>query len=370
MKYVAINSVPNLSTGTVMWQMAEERMELGDECWVMWGRGRRACNVHEFNFGNPIALYLDVLQTRLDGKAGFHSKTITRRLLRKLDQIGPDVVHLHNIHGYYVNVEMLFRWLASHEEVKVYWTLHDCWAFTGRCSHFTCVGCEQWKGACAHHEECPQLDGYPKTYSGSASVNWCYLKKRECFNLLDKGRLTLVSPSRWLAGLVSQSFLSKYRVEVRPNVVNRSVFKPTAGDLRTRLRIGGRVMILGVASIWSEHKGFDDFCRLAADLDGERFAIVVVGRGVRRAPKSAGRIKTIGWIESPHELARVYSSADYLFNPTTADTYPTVNLESEACGTPVVTYDTGGCAETVRLPGSKVVEGYDEALAFFRAVAG
>lgn len=357
MRYVQINTVPSGSTGAVMRRIAGERRAAGDDCWEMWGRGRVAENDREFNFGSKAGVYIDALLTRLDDRAGFHSKTATRRLLAKLDEIDPDVVHLHNLHGYYVNVEMLFGWLASHR-CQVRWTLHDCWAFTGHCPHFQYVGCDRWKDGC---HDCPQKRGYPTSYLlDSSRRNW--EDKRCIFTSVAPDRMTFVTPSHWLEGLVRASFLRDYSVEVRHNVVDKTVFKPTPSDFRGRCGIGDRFMVLGVACPWTERKGLDDFVRLVEELDSERYAIVLLGvtaKQIRRLPRD---IVALGRTSSPQELAAAYTAADVFLNPTREDNFPTVNLEAEACGTPVITYDVGGCRETIILKDSTVVDDYLSAL--------
>lgn len=367
MRYVQINTVPNGSTGAVMRRTAEERRAAGDDCWEMWGRGRAAENDWEFNFGSRAGTYADALLTRLDDRAGFHSKGATRRLLAKLDEIDPDVVHLHNLHGYYVNVEMLFKWLVAHR-CQVRWTLHDCWAFTGHCAYFTYAKCAQWRIHCAYSESCPQLDTYPKTMSKRSCAR-NFEDKRRIFTSVPPERMTLITPSQWLAGLVGESFLSKYPMEVRHNTIDKSVFKPTPSDFRERHGIGDRLMVLGVASPWTERKGLGDFVRLARELDPEKFAIVLVGLSKRQIKELLEGVVGIGRIESRKELAGIYSAADVLFNPTREDNYPTVNLEVEACGTPVVTYDVGGCGETVALEGSRCVSGFAEGFAVLEEMA-
>lgn len=363
-RYVQINSVPNGSTGSVMRRVESERLAAGDESWRMWGRGRAPENDHEFNYGTRARVCLDALRTRLDGRAGFHSRAATRRLLEKLDDIRPDVVHLHNLHGYHVHVGMLFDWLAAHD-CRVKWTLHDCWAFTGHCAYFTYVGCDRWRdGSCG--EGCPQLGTYPKTVSRSGCAR-SFEDKRCVFNTLPSDRMTLITPSRWLAGLVEESFLSKYPVEVRHNTIDTAVFRPTPGDFRERHGVGDRFTVLGVASPWTERKGLPDFLRLADDLDGH-YAVVLVGlskRQIKSMPASGPkgcRVVALPRTSNSAELAEVYTAADVFFNPTREDNYPTVNLEAEACGTPVVTYNVGGCSETVGRADSCVVTGYDEAL--------
>ena len=366
MRYVQINTVPNGSTGAAMRRMAEERRAAGDDCWTMWGRGRAAGNDREFNFGSRAGTYADALLTRLDDRAGFHSKAATRRLLAKLDEIDPDVVHLHNLHGYYLNVEMLFGWLASHR-CQVRWTLHDCWAFTGHCVHFQYVGCDRWRTGC---HDCPQKRSYPASrLMDSSRRNWG--DKLRLFSSVPPERMTLVTPSHWLEGLVRESFLGGYPVEVRHNTVDTSVFKPTPSDFRERYGIGDRFVVLGVASPWTERKGLGDFFRLAGELDG-RFAVVLVGLNARQR-RAFSRIKStramfvgLGRTESKEELAAIYTVADVFFNPTREDNYPTVNLEAEACGTPVITYETGGCAETIDHFESSAVANYDEAFNLIR----
>jgi len=359
--YAHVNTVPNGSTGGIMMKEHKELLAAGEDSYAFWGRGRDAENGNEMRFASDLEVKLDVLQTRLDGKAGFHSKSATKRLLARMDEVSPDVVHLHNLHGYYVNIEMLFGWLASHD-CRVEWTLHDCWAFTGHCAHFTYAKCAQWQSHCAYAKPCPQLDTYPKTYS-KASCSWNFEQKKHLFNLVSADRLKLITPSQWLADLVGESFLKDYPVEVRHNTIDKRVFKPTPGDFRERYGIGDRFMILGVASPWTERKGLADFVRLAGELDNDKYAIVLMGLSEGQIKQFPPSVIGLQRTDSARELAVIYSTADVFFNPTVEDNFPTVNLEAESCGTPVVTYDTGGCAETVRRSDSRVVEGYEGALA-------
>lgn len=336
----------------------------GENSFAFWGRGRDSEVETENRFCKASEVYLDALLTRVDGRAGFHSKTATRRLLRMLDDIDPDVVHLHNLHGYYVNVEMLFEWLAR-RDCSIEWTLHDCWAFTGHCAYFTYVRCDRWKTGC---ENCPQKRSYPASFfmDGSAG-NYCL--KCRLFTSISPERMELVTPSQWLKGLVEQSFLKGYPIVVRHNEIDRSQFKPTASDFRARCGIGDRTMILGVASPWTERKGLSDFVRLSAELDIKKYAIVLVGLNAKQIKKLPDSIIGIERTESKRELAEIYTAADVFFNPTREDNYPTVNLEAEACGTPVITYDTGGCRETIGMAGSSVVTGYSEGLELLNRMA-
>lgn len=344
MRIVQINTVPNLSTGNVMLENHKRYVAEGHESWRMWGRGREAENEYEFKFANDLGVKIDVLETRLFGKAGFHSKAATKRLLAKLDEIKPDLVHLHNIHGYYLNVEMLFEWLAK-SNCMVEWTLHDCWAFTGHCAHFTYVNCSQWKTSCECEGPCRQLNTYPKTFS-RVSCKWSYAEKKRLFTLLPADRMKLITPSKWLAGLVRESFLSQYSVLVHYNTINKEVFKPIASDFRNSFGLEDRFVVLGVSSAWSERKGLNDFFEIRRLLDDE-FAIVLVGLTESQIDGLPEGILGIGRTKDQNELAKIYSACDLFFNPTYEDNYPTVNLEAEACGAPVLTYDVGGCSETI-----------------------
>lgn len=361
MIYAHINVVPNGSTGSIMMKEHKELISIGEDSYAFWGRGTEAKDPggHECRFATDAEVCLDVLQTRLDGRAGFHSKVATKRLLRKLDNLQPDVVHLHNIHGYYLNVKMLFEWLRNHDNVQVEWTLHDCWAFTGHCAYFTYVKCAQWQEHCAYLKPCPQLHTYPKTFSLSKSCRWSFEHKKDAFTSIANSRMKLITPSKWLADIVMQSFLKVYPVEVRHNTIDTTVFKPTPSNFREQFGIGNRFMILGVAAQWGPRKGLDDFVRLALELDSRKYVVVLVGLTEIQINKLPSNIVAISKTDNTQQLAKIYTAADVLFNPTKEDNYPTVNIEAEACGTPVITYDTGGCRETIIFKQSHVIRNYD-----------
>ena len=344
LRYVQLNSFYNGSTGTIMRNLHRDLSARGVDSYIFWGRRHKTVNDHEQCCATKLGYLSHGVKTRLFDRMGFYSKRDTAKLIKTLDKINPDVVHLHNIHGYWINVEMLFSWLSEHH-CQIRWTLHDCWAFTGHCAHFSYINCSQWRSHCALMEPCPQLDTYPKTFcKGGCAKN--YEDKSRIFTSIPPERITLITPSRWLGELVKESFLKNYQVEVRHNTVDRSVFKPTPSDFRERYGIGERFMILGVASPWTERKGLSDFVHLASELD-DRYAIVLVGLSKKQVRSLPERIIGFERTSSPRELASIYTAADLFFNPTIEDNFPTVNLEAEACGTPVITYDTGGCAETL-----------------------
>ncbi|MFQ6859839.1 MAG: glycosyltransferase [Collinsella sp.] len=360
LRYVQLNSFYNGSTGSIMRGLHAQLSNCGVDSYCFWGRRHATIDGHMQCCATKPEVYLHGAMTRLRDRMGFYSKRDTVRLLKRLDEIDPDVVHLHNIHGYYVNIEMLFAWLAAHR-CQVRWTLHDCWALTGHCAHFTYVKCAQWMTHCAYSESCPQPDAYPKTICKSSCAR-NFEDKRRIFTSVPPERMTLICPSQWLADLVAKSFLKGYPVEVRHNTIDKAVFKPTPSDFRERYGIGDRFMILGVASPWTERKGLGDFVRLAGELDSDRYAIVLVGLSAKQMKSLPVGIIGLTRTDSPQELAGIYTTADVFFNPTVEDNYPTVNLEAEACGTPVITYDTGGCRETIADVRSHVVEGYSQAV--------
>ena len=360
MRYVQINAYANGWADSIIFSKHRELQEQGHESWVFWTRGEHEQDEYMQKIASYPEVCLDALLTRIDGCAGFHSKGITRRLLKRLDEIDPDVVHLHVLLGYYINVRMLFEWLAQHR-CKVIWTLHDCWAFTGHCIYFTYVKCMQWQSRCTAFTSCPQKRTYPETvFGGDRSVGWSFDEKKRLFTMLPPERMRLITPSKWLADLVKQSFLAKYDVEVVHNTVDTSVFKPTPSDFHERYGIGDRFMVLGVASKWTQRKGLQDFVRLACELDSERFVVVVVGLSKKQINKLKCKLIALPRTSSLEELAGIYTAADVFFNPTQEDNFPTVNLESEACETPIITYDTGGSKETINRPDSVVVQNYKE----------
>jgi putative colanic acid biosynthesis glycosyltransferase len=347
MKYVQINAYSGGWAENIVFKKHKELIANGNESWVFWARGDHEQDEHMQRIASLPEVCLDGGLTRLDGRPGFHSKGITRRLLSKLDKIDPDIVHLHVLTGYYINVEMLFEWLARHR-CKVIWTLHDCWDFTGHCIYFTYVKCDQWKNGCAFAASCPQKREYPETIAGDAAVQWSYEHKRKLFTMLPPERVQLITPSQWLADLVKQSYLAKYDVEVVHNTINTDIFKPTPSDFRERYGLGNRFVVLGVASKWSERKGLKDFVRLANDLDSERFAIVLVGlseKQIKQIKHEAENIVALPRTESQEELAKAYTAGDVLLNPSAEETFGMNVAEAEACGADAVVVEGSACAE-------------------------
>lgn len=350
MKVLQINVVCGIrSTGRICTDIAEMLTKDGHECKIAYGRETvpEKYQPYAVRIGTDWDTKLHGLKARLFDGAGFGSKGTTRRFIDWVKVYDPDVIHLHNIHGYYINIEILFEYLKTCGK-PVIWTLHDCWAFTGHCTYFDYVGCDKWKTECGH---CPQKGEYPKSVVLDRS-NRNYQKKRELFT--EMPNMTLVTPSRWLAGLVRQSFLNQYPVEVIPNGIDTSIFKPTESNLRQQYELENKKIILGVASIWDKRKGLNDFIELSKMLD-HTYQIIIVGLTKKQIQRMPANILCIERTNSPAELAAWYTAADVFVNPTYEDNYPTTNLEAQSCGTPVITYNTGGSPESVNQQG-RIVE--------------
>lgn len=352
MKILLINSVCGIgSTGRICTDLAQEMEAKGHEVKIAYGRSDTVpekFRKYAVQIGNSLGVKAHVLRTRLLDEHGLGSKRDTQRFLQWADSYNSDLLWLHNIHGYYINYELLFQWIKSRPNMQVKWTLHDCWAFTGHCSHFTMAKCEQWRTHCSY---CPQTRRYPASY-GKDNCRKNFDRKRAAFTGVKN--LTLITPSQWLADLTRQSFLQEYPVEVHYNTIDTNIFKPTPSDFRERYGLQDKIIVLGVANVWDERKGLDDFYKLAQMLD-ERYAIVLVGLSKEQMKALPKNICGIQRTNSPQELAAIYTAADVFFNPTYEDNYPTVSLEAQACGTHVVCYDVGGCKETLKRSDSKVI---------------
>lgn len=415
MRVLIINEVcGHGSTGKICADLAEDYAAKGNEVRIAYGRDSYVpehCRKFAIRIGNDWDVRMHAVRTRLLDEHGFGSVHATKKFLRWVDEYQPDLVWLHNLHGYYINIELLFEWIKQHPELEVKWTLHDCWAFTGHCSHFMAVGCDLWKTHCSH---CCQKGEYPKSIGLDRSAN-NYARKKASFTNVKN--MTIITPSEWLEKMVKQSFLKEYPVEVVHNTIDDSVFKPTPSQFREKYHLEDKIVLLGVANIWNEKKGLLDFLDLCYMLD-DRYAIVLVGMTKKQITDIQNRLtgseKTISendvTIYRPHyavhlsdeaeknikvndrtgvgcvvepdviklcqkitgrqvitnsdtmsvhqlicmprtktveDLVKLYTMADLFVNPTHEDNYPTVNLEARACGTYVIAYDVGGTAETL-----------------------
>lgn len=340
MKVVQINTFSYKAAGNIMMNLHKAMLEKGIDSYVAWGRGRNAENDHEYYMNDDIGVKVHGVYTRITDKHGFASKRATVKLINWIDNIHPDIIHLHCIHGYYINIELLFNYIKKNN-IKVIWTQHDCWAFTGHCAYFDAVGCDKWKTGC---HDCEQLLTYPASKVMDNS-KWNWEKKKELFTGLD---ITIVTPCKWLAELMKVSFLGAYPTEVIYNGIDTTVFKPTASDFKKKYGIEGKKIILGVAGEWTERKGLKDFVTLDQLIDHDKYQILVVGVNTNQQKSLPDTIISIGRTENVQELVEIYSDSTVYFNPTYEDNFPTTNLEALACGTPIITYDTGGSPEAVK----------------------
>lgn len=279
---------------------------------------------------------VQAFKSRLFGNYGFNSKKTTRKMIDALEHLSPDIVHLHNIHGHDCDIEMLFMYFKEHR-IKLVWTFHDCWGFTGYCTHFSMVGCNKWQSQCA---DCVQRRQYSWFFDRSKEL---FEKKKKLFENLD---LTIVTPSWWLADIVRQSFFKEYPIKIIHNGIDLDVFKPVKSSFQQKYNIENRKIILGVSFEWEERKGLDIFVKLAKRLPSD-YKIVLVGTDTKIDKRLPEEILSIHRTQNQEELAEIYSAADVFVNPTREDNYPTVNMEAVSCGTPVITFRTGGSPETL-----------------------
>ncbi len=339
MRILMINSVCGIrSTGRICTDLAESLEALGHECKIAFGRESVPPKhaVRAIRIGSSLSVKLHGLKARLWDASGFGSGRATEKFIRWVKAYDPDIIHLHNLHGYYLHLRPLFDYLKASKK-PVVWTLHDCWAFTGHCCNL--IGCDKWKEGCYN---CHKHAAYPKSIVDRSKHN--FQVKKKMFTSLENA--TVVTPSLWLADLVRQSFLEKFPVEIINNGIDTSIFKPTSGDFRQRHALENKKIILGVASAWSRSKGLYDFVRLAEMLD-DSYKIVLVGLTEKQKAELPPKILGITRTNNTAELAEIYTAADVFLNLTYNDNYPTVNLEAQACGTPVITYNTGGSPESV-----------------------
>lgn len=289
---------------------------------------------HGISCSNENDIKWQAVKSRFFGNYGFNSKKATRRMIKELERLAPDIVHLHNIHGHDCDLELLFSYFKN-KKTKLIWTFHDCFSFTGYCTHFTLARCDRWKSGCF---DCPQRRSYSWFFDQSKRL---YQKKKALFSGLD---LTIVTPSKWLADLVRHSFLKDYPVEVINNGIDLAVFCPSPSDFRQKHDFENKKIILGVSFVWNDTKGLDVFKNLSCRLSDD-YRVVLVGINDAVDEELPENILTIHRTQDQRELAEIYSAADVFVNPTREDNYPTVNMEALACGTPVITFRTGGSPE-------------------------
>lgn len=342
MKILQINSVLNTgSTGHIAEDIGRLIIQHNWTSYIAYGRKAFPSTSNVIRIGTKIGILYHVGMTRIFDNHGLLSVIATLNFINKINKIKPDIIHLHNIHGYYLNYKILFKYLAK-SGIPVVWTMHDCWALTGHCSYYTFVKCEQWQTA-EGCKRCSQKRSYPKSIIFSNATR-NFKNKKKYFNLLQERQLTIVAPSQWLCNEVTKSYLGHYRHIVINNGIDLSIFKP----ILSKNVFFAKKVVLGVASVWDERKGLDDFIKLSFLLEDDE-EILLVGlsdKQIKTLPKDRN-IRGLSRTENQQQLAELYSNSVVFVNPTYEDTFPTTNIESLACGTPVITYNTGGSPEII-----------------------
>lgn len=333
------------STGRISEQVGLLMKEHG---WnVCLAHGARRINPSQldiYQFSTKKDEYLHYAKSLLLDGDGLGSHKATLRLVEYIKEFKPDIIQLHNLHGYFLNYRILFEYINS-TNIPVVMTLHDCWSFTGHCVHPVIARCNRWMTECHH---CPLKSKYPKTTLGLDGSKRNYKLKRKY--LSQSPNLHLVAVSEWLARWVRQSMLRNLPLHIIQNGIDLNVFRPYAKP------VDGIFRILGVSNVWHKDKGLSDVKELRKILLQDRYDITLVGLSEKQIKQLPPGIKGIMRTSNQEELARLYSESDILINPTYADTFPTVNLEAMACGTPVVTYKTGGSPESLNEKTGVVVE--------------
>ena len=350
-RLLLINSVCGIgSTGRICADIARKYEQDGYEVKIAYGRSNeigKGSEKYAVRIGSKADVYAHVAYTRLFDKHGLASKRATKNFLMWADSYDPDILWLHNIHGYFINYEMLFEWIKRRQKEQaesgkpamvVKWTLHDCWAFTGHCSYFTYVGCEKWKNECM---ECPQKCEYPESVLVDDSLG-NYLRKKSAFQGVND--LEIFVPSEWMKKLTENSFLNQYHVTVVNNTIDKSIFKYTDSNFREKYKLENKIIVLGVAYVWDKRKGLDAFIELSEMLNDD-FAIVLVGLSQKQISELPKGVLGLPKTENVEKLVKIYSSADVFVNPSYEETFGMTTMEAQACGTYTIVYKGTACEE-------------------------
>jgi putative colanic acid biosynthesis glycosyltransferase len=338
------------STGRTAEDIGILAMQKGWQSFIAFGRFPRPSKSNLIRIGTNLDVYLHGLETRLFDRHCLGSKTATKKLIKQIEAIKPDIIHLHHLHGYYINIKVLFDFL-SNTSIPIVWTFHDCWSITGHCAHFEYVGCDKWKTEC---KKCPQRKEYPASLFLDRSTKNYYLKKTLFTSVKN---MVVVTVSNWLENIVRGSFMGFIPIQTINNGIDTSAFKPqnNTTKIREKYNISERFMVLGVAFPWTKRKGLNDFIEISKLLSKDE-VIVLVGLNKVQLKQLPHNVIGLAKTDSRKELIEIYSAADLFINPTWEDSFPTTNLESLACGTPLVTYRTGGSVEAVSAETGFIVE--------------
>lgn len=352
MKILQINSTCGFgSTGRIAVDILNTVCENGGEGLICYGRGEAPSGVPSYKIGSETLVKIHGVLSRVTDRQGFYSTNATKALVRKIEEYGPDIIHLHNIHGYYLDIRVLFDYLKQCGK-PIVWTLHDCWAFTGHCAHFTVAGCDKWKTGC---NNCPSKKEYPQSlFLDNSGKN--YNEKKALFTAVDN--MHIITPSYWLRDTARQSFLAKYPIEAIYNGIDLEIFKKTDSDFREKYNLQDKKTVLGVANVWQENKGLGDFIKLSNVLPDE-YRIVLVGLTEKQISSLPKKIIGISRTENLLQLVQIYSAADVYVNASREETMGLTTVEALACGTPAVVYNETAVPEVVDSTCGTVVKSGD-----------
>ena len=340
MKILQINSCYGVySTGKIVDDISNILRKYGHECICIFGRSGNSDMQRAFKFNSKLDIYHHTMMSRIFDKEGLYSSVATKKMIDLIKNYSPNIIHLHNIHGHYLNYKILFDFINEHN-IPVVWTLHDCWTITGHCAHFDSISCKKWLNGC---KNCPQKNSYPSSILMDNSAN-NYKLKKHLFTSVNE--MVIVTPSNWLKAYIDASFMGMHKTMVIHNGIDTDIFKKTDSEFVKQFHLEDKKIVLGVASKWSKNKGFDDLIKLSKKLPQD-YKIVIIGLCAKQLKNLPDNILGLEKTKNQQELVKWYSLANVFVNPTYEDTFPTVNIEAQCCGTPVVTYKTGGSPETI-----------------------
>ena len=342
MRVLFINTVFGKgSTGRIVKQLGDAIEVVGGEYMVAYGRGEIVDKNLSYFIGSIFDRYVHAGISRFTDRAGFYSKKCTEELVFFIRKYNPDIIHLHNLHGYYINLPVLFGYLKNEYKGKIIWTLHDCWAFTGHCTHFTFAKCEKWKTGCSH---CPEKNNYPSSMvTDNSRLN--YEQKKTLFTGLKN--MTIVTVSEWLKGVAEKSFLGEYEIIRIYNGVDTERFCRVNTDLRKRLGLDDKKIVLCISDGWNDRKGYSTVKSVAKNAP-DNWKIVLIGVNKKQIKELAPNTLGIKHVWNQDELIEYYSIADTFFNPSIEETFGLVTAEALSCGTPAVVFDKTACPELIQ----------------------
>jgi glycosyltransferase involved in cell wall biosynthesis len=341
-KVIQINSVSNSgSTGRIAEQIGSKAIENNWSSFIAYGRYANSSSSKLIKIGSKKDFYGHLFKSFVLGQHGLGSENATSELIRQINDIQPDVIHFHNLHGYYINYKILFKYLEKFKG-HIFWTLHDCWSFTGHCSHFSDINCNKWIDGC---NTCPKIKNYPKSLFFDTSKEMYLLKKSQFCNI---DNLHIVTVSDWLNNLVSKSFLKEYDITTIHNGVDLSIFKPKEKNdiLLTKYQLSNKYIMITASTSWTKHKGFEDYLKLSALLREDEI-IIMIGLNEEKIKKLPSNIIGIKKTESQLELSDWYNIADLVLNLSYQETFGMTSAEGFACGIPTIVYNATASPELV-----------------------